>query len=390
MGGTLCSGKESGCCSSCFNKENLTHRHHNVEAASEVSTVHNSLEADSAQVFRSEARDSEREVTAKRYDTAEAANPVPQQAAAPKETAVARPPLVLEPATATQPPPSAVEPAPPATGSATLAPVPDPTASAGTGSRSMGLGRTPSGNMKRRVSQKAAVGKPFPSRPIGCKLSSQAWAKVEELFNAMDADHTNAVTREQASNFFKGAFAQLSVTAMFNEVDVDGSGAITAEEFVDFWVQVRKAGYSDEDIIEELIELREGNAWVDWKDDRATANAVSKTKRFPKRPIFCKLSSKSWKKCEALFRKMDADNTMGISIDNAEAFFKGAFSKVSARAMFNEVDVNNHGTITAEQFMNFWVQVKASGYKDKDIQSELDQLLDGGAWVDWKDGRSTS
>jgi len=264
----------------------------------------------------------------------------------------------------------------------------DPTAS--TGTRSGGLGRTPSGRLARKGSAKPAVGKPFPSRPLGCKLSAAAWEKVEALFNAMDADRSNAVTREQALAFFKGAFAQLSVDAMFNEVDVDGSGAITAEEFIDFWVQVRKAGYSDDDIIEELEQLREGNAWVDWKDDRATSSAASKMKRFPKRPLFSKLSTKTWKKCEALFRKMDTEGKMTISPENAEAFFKGAFSKVSAKAMFNEVDTDNHGMITADQWMAFWVQVKGSGYKDKDIQSELDQLLEGGAWVDWKDGRSTA
>jgi len=265
-------------------------------------------------------------------------------------------------------------------------PQPDPTAS--TDSRN--LGRTSSGQIARKGSAKPAVGKPFPSRPLGCKLSAAAWEKVEALFNAMDADRSNAVTRDQASAFFKGAFAQLSVDAMFNEVDVDGSGAITAEEFVDFWVQVRKAGYSDDDIIEELEQLREGNAWVDWKDDRATSSAASKMKRFPKRPLFSKLSTKTWKKCEALFKKMDTEGKMTISHENAEAFFTGAFGKVSAKAMFNEVDTDNHGMITAEQFMGFWVQVKGSGYKDKDIQNEIDQLLEGGAWVDWKDGRSTA
>jgi len=40
--------------------------------------------------------------------------------------------------------------------------------------------------------------------------------------------------------------------------------------------------------------------------------------------------------------------------------------------------------------MEFWVQVRSNGYKDKDIINELDNMLAGGCWVDWDDGRSTA
>lgn len=229
-------------------------------------------------------------------------------------------------------------------------------------------------------------GTPFPKRPMGCKLSSKAWNKMEELFSKMDPDGSNAVTREEAQMFFKGTFGKLSADAMFNEVDVDGSGAITSEEFVAFWLHVRRNGYTEKDILDEITEMLEGGAWVDWKDGRDTGQNQLV---FPTRPLLCRLSAQTWSKCEALFKKMDHDNAMVITQEKAAKHFKGGFSKMSVEAMFNEIDCQRHGQITAKEFMRFWVQVKASGYKEKDILDELDNLLEGGSWVDWNDGRTT-
>lgn len=82
-------------------------------------------------------------------------------------------------------------------------------------------------------------------------------------------DGEAGITRDQACKFFKGKFGKLSAEAMFNEVDVDKDGSITKVEFVEFWTQVKKSGYKEEDIKEEVTEMRNGSgAWVDWKDDR--------------------------------------------------------------------------------------------------------------------------
>lgn len=236
---------------------------------------------------------------------------------------------------------------------------------------------------------KGAQGKPFPKRPIVCQLSKNAWVKMEELFRKMDPDGSNAVSKEEARLFFKGAFGKMSADAMFNEVDVDGSGAIDADEFVQFWIHVRKNGYKEQDILDELEELLEGGAWVDWKDGRDTGTATHLT--FPTRPMLCRLSAPTWSKCRELFEKIDgAEKTHIITQEKALKHFNGAFSKVSAEAMFNEIDLNHHGQITAKEWMKFWCQVKSAGYKQQDIQDELDNLMEGMQWVDWKDGRSTS
>lgn len=241
---------------------------------------------------------------------------------------------------------------------------------------------------KRSFDGKGALGKPFPKRPLACKLSAKVWGRLEAIFHKMDPDGSNAVTREEAQVFFKGAFGKLSADAMFNEVDVDSSGAITAEEFISFWVHVAKNGYKEQDILDELDELLEGGAWVDWKDGRETGAEVAN--KFPSRPLLCRLSAKTWKKCEELFKKMDSDGSLILNRDKATKHFTGTFTKVSVDAMFNEIDPNHHGQIPAKEWMKFWVQVKASGYKEADMIEELDSLIEGGAWVDWKDGRSTA
>lgn len=230
-----------------------------------------------------------------------------------------------------------------------------------------------------------AVGRPFPRRPKGCRLSAHVWSAISELFRMMDVDSSNAVTREEAQMFFKGTFANISAEAMFNEVDVDRSGAITPDEFIDFWLQVFAAGYKEGEILREIDEIMAGSAWVDWKDGRSTARAP--TNKFPKRPLLCRLSANTWKKCERLFRTIDIDGSQVITIDEARKFFKGAFNELSASEMFNRVDLNHHGAITAKEFMNFWIEVKASGYSDKDIEEEVDYLMEGKSWVDWTDQR---
>jgi len=220
-------------------------------------------------------------------------------------------------------------------------------------------------------------------------MSEALWNKIAELFRLMDNDNSNAVTRQEALDFFKGTFRKASMEAMFNEIDQDRSGSITAVEFMDFWKQVKSSGYSEQDMLEEIEELHQGSAWVDWNDGRTTAPSA-KDEKFPRRPWLCKLSAKLWNKCEALFRKIDYDGKLVLTAEKAERFFKGQpFAHVCVTAMFSEVDCDHHGQITPKSWMEFWIQVKGSGYKEKDMLAELDGLLEGGPWIDWKDERST-
>ena len=65
---------------------------------------------------------------------------------------------------------------------------------------------------------------------------------------------------------WKGAFGKLSAKELFSAVDADNDGEITLEEFLRFWESVKNAGRSEEAIMEELDNLKRGEAWVAFKD----------------------------------------------------------------------------------------------------------------------------
>eukprot|EP00440_Ansanella_granifera_P031041 gb/GFBE01033705.1/.p1 GENE.gb/GFBE01033705.1/~~gb/GFBE01033705.1/.p1 ORF type:complete len:143 (+),score=52.57 gb/GFBE01033705.1/:1-429(+) len=99
------------------------------------------------------------------------------------------------------------------------------------------------------------------------KLSSECTAKIEELFAKIDIDKSNTITKEEAQKFFSH-FSKVNAKALFDEVDVDGNGTITKDEFMKFWDQVRSAGYTNAQILEELENMAEGGDWVNWKDGK--------------------------------------------------------------------------------------------------------------------------
>lgn len=98
-------------------------------------------------------------------------------------------------------------------------------------------------------------------------LSDALVAKIVRLYHAMDRSGCGVITRADAGAHFR-KFGQVSAGAMFNEVDDDSNGEITLQEFVDFWEQVKRSHYSEEDLDYEMQELLEGNVWVDYKDER--------------------------------------------------------------------------------------------------------------------------
>jgi len=127
-----------------------------------------------------------------------------------------------------------------------------------------------------------------PSKGCGCMaigrtakkqaMSKELKTKLEELFGMLDKDGSRDVTREEALSHWRNSFGNISVDAFFNEVDSDMNGVIDLKEFLSFWQQVKDSGYSEEAILEEVEELRSGQAWVDWKDQRQTLPGASNGK----------------------------------------------------------------------------------------------------------------
>ena len=51
----------------------------------------------------------------------------------------------------------------------------------------------------------------------------------------------------------KSNFAKINTEALFDAVDFDKSGGITEDEWLAFWEIVRKSGYTEEEINEEVL-----------------------------------------------------------------------------------------------------------------------------------------
>lgn len=54
-------------------------------------------------------------------------------------------------------------------------------------------------------------------------------------------------------------------------------------------------------------------------------------------------------------------------------FRKSNFAKVNTDALFKAVDVDNSGTITEDEWKEFWNSVKRSGYSEEEIEEEVNQ-----------------
>ena len=77
----------------------------------------------------------------------------------------------------------------------------------------------------------------------------------------------------------------------------------------------------------------------------------------------------------------DVDGSSEIDKQEAVKHWKTKFGKLSAMEFFNQVDVNKDGTITFEEFLNFWVVVKESGHSEADIIEELENIKNGESWA---------
>jgi len=62
------------------------------------------------------------------------------------------------------------------------------------------------------------------------------------------------------------------------------------------------------------------------------------------------LSEECKKKVLEVFGQFDTDGSKEIDKNEAINHFKGAFARISAKELFNTVDVNHDGTITVEEW----------------------------------------
>lgn len=93
-------------------------------------------------------------------------------------------------------------------------------------------------------------------------LSDELFYEILAVFKKMDVDNSKEIDRNETIKYWKNNFAKLNTNELFRSVDADGNGAITQDEWVKFWVAVKKAGYSDAEVLEEVEGIHTGQAWV--------------------------------------------------------------------------------------------------------------------------------
>ena len=64
----------------------------------------------------------------------------------------------------------------------------------------------------------------------------------------------------------KSNFAKINTDELFKAVDKDHNQEIDLDEWMSFWHAVKDAGHSEEEILEELELLNEGQGWVCFND----------------------------------------------------------------------------------------------------------------------------
>lgn len=100
------------------------------------------------------------------------------------------------------------------------------------------------------------------------KLSSDAKNLAIEIFRSMDTDRSNSIDFNEAMTFWKSKFPKISSKEMFDAVDKDRNHKIELSEWVEFWTKVKQSGHTDEEITEELRNLKT-NGWMQFNNVRS-------------------------------------------------------------------------------------------------------------------------
>ena len=93
---------------------------------------------------------------------------------------------------------------------------------------------------------------------------------VDETFKIFDVDGSQEIDRDEALKHWKSSFGKLSAKEFFNQVDFDGDGQITLDEFRQFWKIAKGHGVTEQEICEELENIKNGETWVGFDKMPAT------------------------------------------------------------------------------------------------------------------------
>ena len=81
------------------------------------------------------------------------------------------------------------------------------------------------------------------------------------------------------------------------------------------------------------------------------------------------------------FKIFDKDDSKNIDKLEAVKHWKSNYGKISAKEYFDQVDFDGNGEISEDEFVRFWMIVKAAGHTEEEISAELDNIQNGELWV---------
>ncbi|CAD8157279.1 unnamed protein product [Paramecium pentaurelia] len=96
------------------------------------------------------------------------------------------------------------------------------------------------------------------------QISENLRLKAIMIFQKIDVQNKGYIDKERTLQFWKSNFAKINTDALFSQVDYNKSGNITIQEWLAFWDIVKQQGYSEQEISDELDELQQGKAWVQY------------------------------------------------------------------------------------------------------------------------------
>ena len=98
------------------------------------------------------------------------------------------------------------------------------------------------------------------------ELTDEAITLIDEIFKEIDTDGSHSIDREEAVKYWGKNFAKINAAEFFNNVDINNDGTVEYDEWVDFWQVVKGMGHTDDEILEELQNLKDKEAWVGFSD----------------------------------------------------------------------------------------------------------------------------
>ena len=109
-------------------------------------------------------------------------------------------------------------------------------------------------------------------------LSENVQQQVVETFKIFDVDGSKNIDKTEAIKHWKSNYGKISAKEFFDQVDFDGNGEISEEEFVRFWRIVKGAGHTDDEILVELENIRNGELWVGFENVHLAKKGTKGTK----------------------------------------------------------------------------------------------------------------